>query len=94
MKATTGEIGWIDLTVDDATGIRNFYKAVVGWEHEEVSMGGYADYSMTTPEGTAVSGICHARGSNADWTQASLPASQMVDRSSCRPRDLQVVGFA
>lgn len=66
MTATTGKIGWIDLTVDDATGIRNFYEAVVGWEHEEVSMGDYADYSMTTPEGEAVAGICHAFGSNAD----------------------------
>jgi predicted enzyme related to lactoylglutathione lyase len=66
MADTTGKIGWIDMTVDDADSVRDFYKAVVGWGHEDVAMGDYADYSMTTPGGEAVSGICHARGSNAD----------------------------
>lgn len=68
-----GRIGWVDMTVDDAAGMRDFYKAVVGWGHEDVSMGDYADYSMTTPEGDAVSGICHARGSNA-----ALPAGWLM----------------
>jgi len=62
-----GTIGWIDMTVDDADGVRDFYQNVVGWETEAVSMGDYSDYSMTLPEsGEAVSGICHARGSNAE----------------------------
>lgn len=72
MTDTTGKIGWIDMTVDDADGIRDFYKAVVGWGHEDVSMGDYADYSMTTPGGEAVSGICHARGSNAELPRGWL----------------------
>ena len=29
-----GKIGWIDMTLDDAPGVRDFYKAVVGWESE------------------------------------------------------------
>lgn len=66
MGATRGKIGWIDMTVDDAEGVRDFYTAVVGWGHEAVSMGGYSDFSMTTSGGEAVTGICHARGSNAD----------------------------
>lgn len=69
MSDTTqvGKIGWIDMTVGDADGLRDFYKSVVGWETEAVSMGDYSDYSMTLPaSGEAVSGICHARGSNAD----------------------------
>lgn len=62
-----GKIGWIDMTVDDADGLRDFYKSVVGWETEAVSMGDYSDYSMTLPaSGEAVSGICHARGDNAE----------------------------
>jgi predicted enzyme related to lactoylglutathione lyase len=62
-----GTIGWIDMSVDDADGVRDFYKSVVGWETEAVSMGDYSDYSMTLPgSGEAVSGICHARGSNAE----------------------------
>ena len=61
-----GKIGWIDMTVDDADGLRDFYTKVVGWGTEAVSMGDYSDYSMTLPgSGEAVTGICHARGSNA-----------------------------
>lgn len=65
MSDTTGTIGWIDMSVDDADGVRDFYKAVVGWGHEPVSMGEYEDYAMTASSGDPVSGICHARGSNA-----------------------------
>ena len=62
-----GKIGWIDMTVADAAAVRDFYQAVVGWTSDEVDMGGYSDYVMQMPgSGTGVSGICHARGSNAD----------------------------
>ena len=30
MSEQTGKIGWIDITVDDAAGLRDFYAAVVG----------------------------------------------------------------
>ncbi len=61
------KIGWIDLTVPDADGVRDFYKAVVGWETMGIDMGGYQDYCMLPPGSQdAVAGICHARGSNAD----------------------------
>mgnify|MGYP001826244294 CR=1 FL=1 len=73
MSDTIGKIGWIDMSVDNADEVRDFYKAVVGWGHEDVSMGDYADYSMTTPSGDAVSGICHARGSNA-----ALPSGWLI----------------
>ena len=69
-----GKIGWIDMTVDDANGVRDFYKTVVGWGSESVSMGEYSDYAMTMPSSDeAVSGICHARGSNAD-----LPSGWLI----------------
>lgn len=69
-----GTIGWIDITVDDANGLRDFYESVVGWAREDVSMGDYSDYSMLPPSGgDPVSGICHARGSNAD-----LPAGWLI----------------
>lgn len=62
-----GSISWIDMTVDDADGLRDFYRAVVGWETDDVSMGDYADYVMKAPaSGEGVAGVCHARGSNAD----------------------------
>lgn len=62
-----GKIGWIDMTVDDASGVCDFYKAVVGWETEDIDMDGYSDYVMKMPaSGDGVAGVCHARGSNAD----------------------------
>ena len=66
-KSDVGKIGWIDMTVENAPAVRDFYKAVVGWDSEDVSMGDYSDYTMKMPAtGEGVSGICHARGSNAD----------------------------
>jgi predicted enzyme related to lactoylglutathione lyase len=74
METEIGKIGWIDITVDDAESLRDFYAAVVGWKSEEVSMGDYADYSMTTPGGGGpAAGICHARGSNAE-----LPSQWLI----------------
>lgn len=62
-----GKIGWVDISVDDAAGLRDFYRKVVGWKSEDASMGDYSDYSMAMPgTGDVVSGICHARGGNAD----------------------------
>lgn len=95
-QGKVGTIGWVDLTVPDADRIRDFYGQVVGWKPEPVEMGGYSDYTMTTPEaGTPVAGVCHARGSNAD-----LPAQWLVyvnvadlDRSmeSCRALGGEVI---
>ena len=69
-----GKIGWIDLTVGDATRVRDFYAGVVGWKPEGVEMGGYQDFNMTQPStGTPVAGVCHARGVNA-----GLPAQWLI----------------
>ena len=73
-KPPIGSIGWVDLTVPDARAVRDFYKQVVGWQPEPVSMGDYNDYNMTDPQtGTPTSGICHQRGSNA-----TMPAQWMI----------------
>jgi predicted enzyme related to lactoylglutathione lyase len=68
-----GTIGWRDLTVDDAEKVRDFYLDVVGWTSAPVDMGGYSDFTMMTPDGRPVAGICHARGTNA-----GLPAQWLV----------------
>ncbi len=60
-----GTIGWFDLTVADAGAIKDFYSAVVGWKATETPVSDYADYTMEAPRGP-VSGICHARGANAN----------------------------
>lgn len=84
MDTQAGKIIWVDLTVNDAEGLRDFYKAVAGWEPSPVDSGGYDDYNMLIPgTETPAAGVCHARGVNADippqWmiyiTVADLDAS-------------------
>lgn len=58
-----GQIGWIDLTVDDAPRVRDFYVDVAGWNFDEHSMGDYSDFVMKAGD-NAVGGVCHARGGN------------------------------
>jgi predicted enzyme related to lactoylglutathione lyase len=66
-KPPIGSIGWCDLTVPDAAGVRDFYRDVLGWTSTDVDMGGYADYVMSQPKGgAATAGICWARGVNRD----------------------------
>ena len=72
-KPKPGTIGWIDLTIEDADGVRDFYKAVAGWESSAVEMGDYNDYCMLPPGQSPVAGICHARGANA-----GVPASWLI----------------
>jgi len=63
-----GGIGWIDLTVEDADTIRDFYRSVAGWTASDVEMDGYQDFCMAPPEGEGpVAGICHARGGNTGF---------------------------
>lgn len=72
-KPAVGSIAWTDLTVPDATLVRDFYQRVVGWTHEPVDMGGYVDFNMREPAGgRTVAGICYARGGNADLPRVWL----------------------
>lgn len=73
-EAGAGRILWHDLTVEDAEGVRDFYRDVVGWSAEPVEMDGYADFSMIPPGSSEpVAGVCHARGPNAE-----LPSQWLV----------------
>ena len=95
-ESQVGKIGWIDISVDDATGLRDFYKNVVGWQTEDVSMGEYSDYSMLMPgSGEAVSGICHARGSNAElrggWLIYIIVEDVNASAASCKANGGKVV---
>jgi len=66
-KPNIGSIGWIDLTIPNAEGIRDFYQDVVGWKSSPVPMDGYNDYNMTEPQsGNAIAGICYSQGINTD----------------------------
>jgi len=72
-NSNIGKIGWIDMSVDDAPALRDFYGAITGWHTDAISMGDYDDYVMKPPGGDGVAGICHARGSNAD-----LPSGWLI----------------
>ncbi|NLI00373.1 MAG: VOC family protein [Chthonomonadales bacterium] len=79
MRPEDGKLVWQDLTVPDADRIRSFYEAVVGWTHRPEDMGGYEDYHMIAPDGSPVTGICHARGVNADLPPQWLLYFQVAD---------------
>ena len=67
-SAPVGCISWLDLTVSDASAIRDFYAQVVDWSVQDVEMEDagerYADYNMFGDDGNPAAGICHARGVN------------------------------
>jgi predicted enzyme related to lactoylglutathione lyase len=95
-KSEVGKIGWIDISVDDATGLRDFYKNVVGWNSEDVSMGDYNDYSMAMPgTGDVVTGICHARGNNAElkggWLVYITVADVRASAAACTANGGKVI---
>ncbi len=69
-----GRIEWLDLTVNEASRIRDFYCSVVGWSSSEQDMGSYSDYNINLPGTTkTIAGVCHARGPNAN-----LPAQWLM----------------
>lgn len=62
-----GTIAWVDMAVENATDLRDFYQDVVGWVPQGVSMGDYDDFNMVPPDSDApAAGICHAKGVNKD----------------------------
>ena len=84
-----GQIEWLDLSVNDASRVKNFYSSVVGWKSDDVDMGSYSDYSIHTPEGRdTVAGICHARGPNANlpsqWLVYVRVASVQESADTCK----------
>jgi predicted enzyme related to lactoylglutathione lyase len=65
MKAPVGSFGWADLSVENASEIRDFYSSVVGYTFSGIDMGGYDDFCMNSPDdGLTKAGICHAKGEN------------------------------
>ncbi|HEY2587116.1 MAG TPA: VOC family protein [Tepidisphaeraceae bacterium] len=79
-RFNAGTIAWLDLTVADAAGIRDFYRALIGWEPSPVRMGDYDDYNMTPRGGDKpAAGVCHARGENAKLPPQWIPYITVAD---------------
>ena len=75
-----GDMAWLDLTVDDADPLKDFYSEVIGWKSEACSMGDYNDYTMTRPgDGHAQAGVCHAKSVNADIPPVWMPYFLVAD---------------
>lgn len=72
------KIGWLDLTVQDATALRDFYTEVAEFGHQGIAMGDYEDYALTA-DGGGVAGVCHARGTNADIPPQWIPYFMVQD---------------
>ena len=94
-KAVVGSIGWFDLTVENATSVRDFYEAVAGWKSEALSMGEYSDYVMNDAAGNAVSGVCHKHGANSgmpsQWLMYVIVANLEQSMTACRARGGTIV---
>ncbi len=78
MSPTPGTQGWLDLTVDDAAALRDFYADVLGWTPHAVSMGDYDDWAMKAGDKT-VGGICHRRGENDKLPPMWVPYFVVTD---------------
>jgi len=66
-KSEVGNVVWFDLTVENASEVKDFYSNVVGWKSDPVKMGDYNDYNMNEPgNNQTVTGICHAKGGNSN----------------------------
>jgi predicted enzyme related to lactoylglutathione lyase len=87
VRPAPGTIGWIDLTVEDAETVRDFYRELAGWTAAPVDMGAYSDFTMF-PAGseTPVGGICHARGTNASMPPRWMLYITVEDADACAER--------
>ena len=66
-RMEVGSVGWLDLTIENAEDVRDFYKSVIGFKSSDVDMDGYNDFVMLAPgSGEGIGGVCHARGGNKD----------------------------
>lgn len=68
-KYVSGSIVSADLTTGQATELKEFYAAVIGWQVELMPLkdegSEYNDFVMKDSDGNWAAGICHARGVNA-----------------------------
>ena len=63
----------MDLTVENAGHVSEFYSKVAGWQAAPVPVDDYEDFCVGPSAENVVAGICHAKGANAD-----IPPSWMI----------------
>jgi len=78
-----GPIVWVDLTVNDAQAVRDFYASLTGLSAAAVNMGAYEDFNLCDPlSGRPVAGLCHRRGPNKDLPPVWLVYFRVADLES------------
>ena len=64
--SNVGKVGWVDISVKDASRLHEFYSRVIGWDSSKLKCGEVEDFCMNLPDSdVTVAGICHAVGDNA-----------------------------
>jgi len=81
-----GQIGWHDLTVENADELRAFYEKVFGFTSMPISMGEYDDFVLLAPDGSPVGGVCHARGENQGIPPIWMSYVVVEDLDACVER--------
>jgi predicted enzyme related to lactoylglutathione lyase len=93
IRPQVGTIVWQDLTVGPAEEIRDFYQEVIGWEARDHDMGDYNDFDIISPTtGAVVTGICHARDTNANVPPAWLIYFAVEDVEASARRCVELGG--
>jgi predicted enzyme related to lactoylglutathione lyase len=91
-----GRVAWVDLTVEHAELVGDFYAQVAGWTPAPVDMGDYADFNMLDADGQPAAGVCHARGVNSDlppqWLMYITVADLDAALETCVGAGGEVVG--
>lgn len=77
---------WLDLTVDDASALKDFYAGVLGWTVQPVPMNGYDDFTMLSPDGQSAAGVCHRRGPNQQIPPVWMPYFLVADLDAALAR--------
>ncbi len=59
-KPKIGVVGWVDISSNNCSELRDFYSKVVGWQAEAVDCGEFDDFNMIPPGASEpAAGVCH-----------------------------------
>jgi predicted enzyme related to lactoylglutathione lyase len=59
---SAGEFCWYELGTTDVDGAKRFYGEMFGWDHEDLSMGESAKYTLWKQQGEAIGGMYKLEG--------------------------------
>jgi uncharacterized protein len=78
-ESILGRAMWLDLTVENATELRDFYAAVIGWSYAGLQVEDHEDFVMGTASGESIAGVCHRLGPNAGIPPVWVPYFVVAD---------------